>query len=190
MENNINFNPFGNGNIGQGTQNKVPIRRNTMFYSDADAQFDIGLGQEYLSSDMNMSVVLYRVDLSKTNLDQIYFESGKHKPQFLPPIEISCIYEIKDETLKSYDSSKNLGTYQQIGTLEVNVYQMELDYKDVDIRKGDYIGVQIDENTMAFFVVFNDGKINYANNESLYGTRPFYRKIECASVDMNEFNGE
>jgi len=190
MENHINFNPFGNRNISQGTLNKVPIKRNSMFYADADAQFDIRVGQEYLTADMNMSVVLYRIDLEKTNLDVTYFESGKHKPQFLPPIEISCVYEIKDENLKSYDSSKNLGTYQQIGQLEVNVYQVELDYKGVDIRKGDYIGVQIDEHTMAFFVVFNDGKINYSNQESLYGTRPFYRKIECASIDMNEFDGE
>lgn len=190
MENNINFNPFGNGNIGQGTQNKVPIRRNNMFYSDADRELEFNIAQEYLTADLNMSVVLYRIDLEKTNLDHTYYESGKHKPQFLPPIEISCTYEIKDEVLKSYDSSKNLGTYQQIGQLQVNVMESELFYKDVDIRKGDYIGVQINENTMVFFVVFNDGKINYANGESLYGTKPFWRKIECASVDMNEFDGE
>lgn len=189
MQNTISFNPNGHSNVGDGTLNKVPIKRNNLFFSDADFQFEQRIGQEYLAQDMNMSVVLYRVDISNTNLDDIYHESGKHKVQFKTPMELSCSYELKEAELKAYDKQGNKGVYQQLGVLEVYIYQSELDYKDVEVTKGDYIGVQVTPERMEFFSVFDDGKVNYANSQTMYGTQPFWRKIRCAPVDANEFDG-
>ena len=54
-------------------------------------------------------------------------------------------------------------------------------------KKGDYIGVQISPEHMEFFVVNNDGKNNYDNAHSLWGTVPLYRTIQCSPVDTSEF---
>jgi hypothetical protein len=37
--------------------------------------------------------------------------------------------------------------------------------------------------------MYDDGRVNYANNLSYYGIKPYYRRITAASVDKNEFNG-
>ena len=190
MNNSISFNQNNNSNIGDGTLNKVPIKRNNMFYGEADMAFDMKIGMEYLGSDTNMSVVLYRVDIDNSNFDDIYNESGKHNIQFKTPVEITCLYDIKEAELKSYDKQKNLGTYKQYGQLEVYVYESELMYKNVEIVAGDYIGVQVTNEDMVFWTVVNDGKSNIANSQSMYGTTKFWRKIICAPVDSNEFDGK
>lgn len=183
MINNFNF------NISSKKKN-VPITRNGLFYSEGDFQLEKSIGEEYFSHDTNQKIVLFSVDLSKTNLDNIYHESGKNNISFFAPVELKCLYEIKDAELKSYNQDKSLGTYQKVGRLTVNIYQDELDRNKCDIKKGDYIGIQTDTNHMEYFSVFNDGRVNFANTQNMNGYKPFFRTISAASVDKNEFNGE
>ena len=61
-----------------------------------------------------------------------------------------------------------------------------LDEIGVDIKTGDYIGVQIDERHCAYWSVENDGRDNYSNKHLAFGTIPYYRSITCRPAD--EFN--
>ena len=54
-------------------------------------------------------------------------------------------------------------------------------------KKGDYIGVQISPTHAEYFVVNNDGRNNYDNAHTLWGTVPLYRTVQCSPVDQSEF---
>ena len=54
---------------------KVPIKRNTKFFSGEDFDLELNFAKEYIEQDANQTVILYRVDLEKTNLDAVYNES-------------------------------------------------------------------------------------------------------------------
>ena len=43
----------------------VPISRIGKFFGEEDFNLDIEMGMEYIGGDLNMSVVLYRVDRKK-----------------------------------------------------------------------------------------------------------------------------
>ena len=59
-----------------------------------------------------------------------------------------------------------------------------------DISRGDYIGVQITSDHREYFTVTDDGRVGMtANKFTMYGTKPYARTIQCASVDTNEFAG-
>lgn len=169
---------------------RVPINRNNLFYSDESFLFEQQVGKEYIEQDMNQTVVLYEVDLQNTNVDAVYGETKSQQVTFKTPVEIHCVYKIEAPELKSYDKTKNLGTYMKTGKLTIGVYQETLDELGVDIKVGDYIGVQVTQTHMEYFVVNNDGRNNYDNAHTLWGTKPLYRTVECSSVDTNEFNGK
>lgn len=175
--------------FNQTRNRKVPINRNNLFYSDDDYNFDLETGKDYIEEDMNQTVVLYQVDITKSNPDALYGETDTDQIQCLPPVEVTCTYKIEQPELKAYDKNKNLGTYQKTGKLTVGVYQESLDELGVDIKKGDYLGIQINETTMIYFTVLNDGKNNYDNSHTMFGTRPLWRTIEASPVDPSEFNG-
>jgi hypothetical protein len=166
---------------------RVPINRNSLFYDAETFALEREIGKDYIEQDIGQTVVLYQVDASQTQTDAVYGESSSDEVAFKTPVEIPCTYKIEEPELKSYDKSKQLGTYMKTGKLTIGVYQETLVELNVEIKKGDYIGVQISPEHMEFFVVNNDGKNNYDNAHSLWGTVPLYRTIQCSPVDTSEF---
>ena len=75
-------------------QKKTPIKRNSFFYDMEQLSFETQLAKEYIENDMGMTVILYRVDVNKTNIDDTYGETRKDSINFLPPIEVPCVYEL------------------------------------------------------------------------------------------------
>ena len=68
-------------------ENKLPITRLSKFFSEDDFNLQIQIGQEYLQGDLNMKLVLYRVDRQKTEKDDVYGEVGQDEIKYFPPIE-------------------------------------------------------------------------------------------------------
>lgn len=167
-----------------------PIKRNQMFFSKEDFNLEMEIAREYMEHDMNQTVVLFEVDLSKTNTDDIYHEANKKNIRFKSPVELTVRYEISDSEMRSYDRNSNKGLYAKPGILTFTVLNETLEEVDRDIKRGDYIGVQITPEEIIYFTVFDDGKVaSYANSNTLYGIKPFYRNVKCNYVDPAEFEG-
>ena len=174
----------------RATEKKVPIKRNTKFFSGEDFDLELDFAKEYIEQDANQTVILYRVDLSKTKVNDVYKEASKDEIRFLTPIELPVVYEISDAEIKAYGTKTQKGLYAQTGKLSFTVLISTLEEYGCDISRGDYIGIQIDSTHREYFSVTDDGRVASTSNKfSLYGTKPYARKIECASVDLGEFNG-
>lgn len=169
---------------------KIPIERNTKFFGGEDFDLEMHFAKEYLEQDANQTVILYRVDIDKTKVNDIYKEAEKDAIRFYPPIELPVIYEIQEAETKAYNNKLQKGMYAQTGKLVFSVLLTTLEDNNCDISRGDYIGVQIDPKHREYFVVTDDGRVaSTANKFTLYGKVAYARTIQCASVDINEFNG-
>jgi hypothetical protein len=49
----------------------VPITRLSKFFGAEDFNLDVNMGREWLEGDMNFTLVLYRIDKTKTNTDSV-----------------------------------------------------------------------------------------------------------------------
>ena len=107
--------------FNKSAKRRVPINRNNLFYSEEDFAFEREIGKNYIEQDMNQTVVLYQVDLTKTNNDALYGETNANQVVYKAPVEIHCVYTIDEPELKSYDKTKNLGTYMKTGKLNLEV---------------------------------------------------------------------
>lgn len=168
---------------------KYPINRNSLFFSDRDLEIETDLGMDYIMEDVGQSVILYRVDIERSNLNQTYLEAKEGGIVFKAPIKVPCMYSIETGELRSYEKNKNLASYVQNGQLRLYVYEKTLSDMKIDIRRGDYIGTVISENKLQMFTVVDDGRANNDNRHTMYGTKPYYRSITCAEVNLNEFDG-
>jgi hypothetical protein len=164
----------------------VPINRNSLFYDKQSYDFELEMGKNYIEQDMGQTAVLYEIDLSTTQTDALYGETVSQSTKFKLPIEFPCVYQIDEGELQSYDKNKNLGTYVKPGKLTLGVYQESLDELGIDIKKGDVIGIQVTPTNMMFWQVQNEGRVNYDNAHTLWGTIPLYRTITCSPMDKNE----
>ena len=53
-------------------QKLVPITRLGKFFGGEDFALDVSMGREWLDGDMNFTIVVYRVDRTKTVNDDVY----------------------------------------------------------------------------------------------------------------------
>jgi len=165
----------------------TPVTRNHKFYSQKDFEFETGLMADYIDEDVGMTIVLYQVDRERTMTDEVYKETGK--VFYKMPVELPCIYDLSDSVLKTYDSKTANGAYTITGNLRVDILVQTLEENSCEISRGDYIGVLVDTNRMAYFVVVDDGKLNTSNRLHIGAFRPAWRTISASPVTDLEFNG-
>jgi hypothetical protein len=168
-------------------ENKLPITRLSKFLSNDDFDLNVQMGTEYLHGDLNMKLVLYRVDTTRTTTDDVYGEVGKDQIKYFPPIEFNALVKIDAPTNKSYKAG--LVRFNEPGNITVSVYIKHLQELGVDIKYGDYIGYPESEERVRFYQVTNDGKVVSDGRHSMFGYKPFYRTITCAPAQETEFRG-
>ena len=165
----------------------VPITRLNKFFGSEDFNLDVNMGKEWLHGDMNFTLVLYRVDKSKTDNDDVYGEAGKDSIKFYPPTEFKAFVQV------SAPENKLLGTSKldqmEPGNIRISVYQTHLDELGIDIEFGDYVGYYETENKVRYYSVANDGRVVSDNKHTYGGYKPFYRTIIAVPVNQDEFRG-
>ena len=168
-------------------ETKLPITRLSKFFSEEDFNLQIEMGKEYLHGDLNMKLVLYQVDRTKTDTDAVYGEAGKDKIVFLPPVEFNGIVRVEDPKNSTYKGG--ILRYLEPGNLIVSVYIKHLEELNIDIRYGDYIAYPESEDRLIFYTVANDGKVVTSNKHNMFGYKPYYRTITCVITQETEFRG-
>ena len=168
-------------------ENKLPITRMSKFFSNEDFDLQIQMGQEYLHGDLNMKLVIYRVDRAKTEKDDVYAEVGKDEIKYFPPIEVNALVKIEEPKNSSYKNG--MLRYLEPGNMVFQVYLKHLDELGVDIRYGDYVGYPESEGRLRYYTVTNDGKVTSDNKHNYFGYKPYYRTITCTPVQESEFRG-
>jgi hypothetical protein len=167
--------------------NKLPITRVSKFFGQDDFDLHIQMGEEYLHGDLNMKLVLYRVDRTKTEIDDVYAEVGLDEIKYFPPIEFNGLVKIDEPKNNSYKGG--ILRYNEPGNLMISVYIKHLEQLNVDIRYGDFIGYQESETRTRFYTVTNDGKVVSDNKHNMFGYKPYYRNIVCSPTQDNTFRG-
>jgi hypothetical protein len=168
-------------------ENKLPITRLSKFLSNNDFDLNVQMGSEYLHGDLNMKLVLYRVDRSKTSIDNVYGEVGKDQIKYFPPMEFNGLVKIDAPTNKTYKTG--LVRFNEPGNITISVYIKHLEELGVDIMYGDFIGYAESEDRVRYYQVTNDGKVVSDGKHNMFGYKPFYRTITCAPAQETEFRG-
>jgi hypothetical protein len=165
----------------------LPITRMNKFFSQDDFDLEVSFGREFIEEDNNFTVILYRVDREFTPSDDIYKEAGVDEISFHPPVELKVIPIIEDPENKVYNNNSGSLRYLEDGSFKFGIYVQQLTDLKVDLSFGDYIGYAINETTIRYFTVVNDGRKNYNNKHTILGYKGAFRSVTCAPVDENEF---
>lgn len=166
---------------------QIPITRLTKWFSQEDFSLEQEFAKEYIESDNNFTVILYRVNREMTSFDNVYGEADKDNIRFYPPVELKVLPIAEEAENKAYNSGSGSLRYLQDGKFNFSIMQQQLTDLKIDIDNGDYIGYSISESELRFFNVVNNNSKFYDNKHTIMGYKGVYRTIECAITDENEF---
>jgi len=169
-------------------KNKIPNTRLSMFYDEADFNFDVGISQDIIQEDSNFRVILYRIDRKNTTYDDVYNESKVSDVVYLPPVELNVLLTVNPATNETYNKNQGTLRYENFGNLEFIVFLKELQKKGVEINYGDIIGYAETETQLKYFSVSNPNYIT-SSAQKHNNFKSYYKKIICVTVEGDQFKG-
>jgi hypothetical protein len=168
-------------------RDRIADTRLNLFYDEQTMNFDLDIAQDLLETDSNIRLVLYRVDHTSTQIDDVYGESKYGEVLYKPPIELIVIPTLLPSITQTYNKNNGSLRAESFGNLEFTVLERELTKKSADITYGDIIGYAVD-GLMTYFSVSNPNYLT-SSTQILYGKTTFYRRVKCVVIDKNDFNG-
>jgi hypothetical protein len=164
----------------------TPITRINKWFSEEDFMLEQSMGREAIEGDGNFTIILYRVNRSESEYDELYGEATKDGIKYFPPIELKVVPIMAAPENKTYNPNGTLHNLQD-GQFTFGIYDQQLQELDTEISLGDYIGYPVTETEIRYFSVVNSGVKNYDNRHTIMGYKGAFRTVLCASVDDSEF---
>lgn len=162
-----------------------------LFFSDKERNFFTNVGREIVEGVLQESLLLYRIDLEKTQAD---FYGQSKKKVWMPEIEIfgRINVEVQDPTYSVKGAVEKKG----MGNLTAHIYLDHLEDLGLitkqqntnvivnGIKMGHFIGYK-----GQFYKIIDDGYSQISNEFSWGGDRRFYITIKGVEVDEEIFQG-
>lgn len=148
----------------------------TNFYNQKDFDVDIKMSKDYIDEDMSLSVLLYQINITKSQKD-IYGESMPNEKEFLDPVKLSVWISIPPSEKTKIGGSMLLN--ENVETVKLGVYIDELDKLGIDIKRGDFI--LFDDNDTKRFYEINT-ITNFTTSNQMYNYKAFYNDITATYV--------
>jgi len=165
----------------------IPITRGNLFFSEDEFRMQMGIANEYIKNVLNFKVILFRIDYTNTSTS-IYGSVKDENKIFMDPVEIN-VYNLKIEDYPQESLGEGRIAYEQYGNLTFNVMLSELEFRGIEIKRGDLVGYALDENRFKYFEVSDDDRLNYDNANTIIGYKPISKRIVCTHTDFNEEYG-
>lgn len=162
------------------------------FFDEQEYSLEVTIAYEYLS-DINQKVFLYSVNISDSEVDDLYHENYSNEIVLDSPKELYALVELLEPSNKSYNDDNTL-RINELGNLLVHVLVPELKFKKCNPKYGDYLVYMIDDGINEpfplVFQIANDGNRYFENSKSWGGYKAHFKTLICTPVDKNELKFE
>jgi hypothetical protein len=106
------------------------------YYGPEDLNLDLQFSRQFWEGDVRYSCVLYRLDATRTQVDDVYGETLAEAKVFFPPVEVTIVPNIQ-AVVNSYVVPGGLA--KQVANVHVGFYYAELIDKACRPHSGDFM---------------------------------------------------
>jgi len=162
-----------------------------LFFGDKERAFFSSTGREMTEQILQESMMLYRIDLQKTQGHGLYGEAKSFQKMWKP--EVKILGRINVEAIEPEFAAEGGIVKKGFGQLTAHVYLEHLEEMGLaidrgnqtaifDLNDGDFIGFK-DQ----FYKIINNGHSQISNEHSWGGDRRFFITIKAVEVDEDVF---
>jgi len=162
-----------------------------LFFGNKERAFFSEAGREMTESILQESMMLYRMDLKRTQTHSLYGEAKSFQKSWKQ--ELKIMGRINVETVEPEFAAEGGLVKKGFGQLTAHIYMEHLEELGIvkyegnqmvvfDLNDGDFIGFK-DQ----FYKVINNGHAQISNEFSWGGDRRFYITVSAVEVDEDIF---
>lgn len=151
-----------------------------VFMSDNSFEFDIAMGMNFLKTDAPFIVKYYRIDVINSKVDDLYGEAKPADKKFFAPVEFHVMLDIEDGDTTYFGD--NGIPRNDSGTLTFGIYLKELEDKQCEILRGNFVSFNFSGTKERFFEIVSADDVSDITSRTIGGYKPYWKKIDAIPV--------
>lgn len=153
-----------------------------LFMSENSFNVDVMFGRNYLKSDIVHQILLYRVNVIESQVDDLYGQARASDKKYLPPVYLDVMITVEGQEQKYYGDGQGGITRDDTGTLRFGIYLDELKEKNVEINRGDIVEYNMSGERDRYYEVENAQNVTDETEHTIAGFKPYWKRIKAVPV--------
>lgn len=159
----------------------LETQRYGLFMTENSFDLDIMYGRNFLQTDNAQTVTLHKININQTQVHSLYGQAKTKDKKFFAPVKLSVMVNVEESKLEYYGGSPGISR-DDTGQLVFGIYLKELEEKNVEIDRGDYIEYNMSGQKKRYYEVQSANNVTDETNKTIGGFKPYWKKIIAVPV--------
>ena len=165
-------------------QNSIDLdnQRYGLFMTEQSFNLDIAYGRNYLETDNVQEVIIHKVNITKTKSHDLYGQTKTEDKVFFAPVKIRAMVTIQPSAQEYYGGDQGGIVRDDTGPLVFGVYLKELEEKNVELLRGDYVEYNQSGKKNRFYEIQDAQNITDTTDKTIGGFKSYWKKVTAIPV--------
>jgi hypothetical protein len=167
-----------------------------LFMTQNSFDLDIMYGRNYLQTDNVQTVIIHRVNINQTEVHKLYGQAKTKDKKFLPPVRLSVMVDVEDGKQEFYGGGIGGIARDDTGNIRFGVYLKELEEKQVEVNRGDYVEYNMSGEKRRFYEIASANNVTDETKKTIGGFKTYWKLVTGIPVKedvipfLNETKGD
>jgi len=152
------------------------------FMTENSFDLEVAYGRNYLETDNVQEVTVYRLNVLKTKSHDLYGQTKTKDKNFFAPVKIKAMVTVEPNQQSYYGNNPGGITREDTGNLVFGVYLKELEEKQVEINRGDYVMYNQSGEKNRYYEIENAENVVDSTNKTIGGFKSYWKQVTAVPV--------
>ena len=153
-----------------------------MFMTQNSFDLDVMYGRNYLQTDNVQTVILHRINIIETKSHILYGQTKTKDKKFFTPVQLSVMVDVEDGKQENYGTNPGGIARDDTGPLRFGVYLKELEEKNTEINRGDYIEYNMSGEKARYYEVESANNVTDETKKTIGGFASYWKMVISVPV--------
>ena len=155
----------------------IENQRYGLFMSENSFNLDVMYGRNFLKTDNVQEIILHKVNVIETKVHALYGQAKTKDKKFMTPVRLSIMLNVEEGKQEYYGSNLGGIVRDDTGNISFGIYLKELEEKQVEIDRGDYIEYNMSGMKNRYYEVESANNVADETNKTIGGFKPYWKKV-------------
>lgn len=148
-----------------------------LFMNDESYGLEMMYGREYLKTDVNFIIKIYRLNIVESKSHSLYGQARASDKQYFPPVRIHAMVDIEDNEHDTYGSDEGGLVREDTGNIKLGIYLDELEENKIEVNRGDIIEYNLSGNRNRYYEVENANNVVDTSSQTIGGMTSYWKEV-------------
>ena len=148
-----------------------------LFMTQDSFDLDVMYGRHFLKADNPQFVIIHKVNINETKTHNLYGQAKTKDKKFMAPVRLNVMVDVEEGKQENYGGNPGGIVREDTGNIRFGVYLKELEEKQIDINRGDYIEYNMSGEKKRYYEVESANNVTDETKKTIGGFKTYWKQI-------------